>query len=134
MTDSEKLLGTWRLLGISKDGETKPERGAKPTGFLTYHRSGLMHVVIHPDRPPIEVKGTVTPQQALDALWGYTSYFGTYTVDEAKKIVTHHRTGSVQPGWQAQKDFLRWYRFDTPDQITPGGLDAGNELVWERLK
>ena len=107
MSDAEKLLGTWRLVTIRNRGEIRPERGADPKGFLTYHYSGWMHVVIHPDRPPVEIRnGKATPEQALAALWGYTSYFGTFSVDEAKKIVTHHRTGSVQPGWQAQKDFL----------------------------
>ena len=63
-----------------------------------------------------------TGEEALAAIWGYTAYFGTYTVDEAKKIVTHHRAGSVQPGWHTQKDFVRWYRFEGDDRVTLGGL------------
>lgn len=135
MTDAEKLVGTWRLVTIRVEGRIAPERGANPTGFITYHPSGSMHVVIQPDRPLIEVKGAKpTGEEALAAIWGYTAYFGTYTVDEAKKIVTHHRAGSVQPGWHTQKDFVRWYRFEGDDRVTLGGLESKSALLWERLK
>lgn len=135
MSDAEKLAGTWRLVTIRDDGKVNPDRGVNPTGFITYHPSGWMHVVIQPDRPPVDLKGAKpTGEQALEALRGYTAYFGTYSVDEAAKIVTHHRQGSVQPGWQVQTDFLRQYRFDGPDRVILGSVGSKRDLVWERLK
>ncbi len=134
MNDAKNLAGTWRLITIREDGKVRPERGVNPTGFITYHASGWMHVVIHPDRPSIEVKdGKPTGEQALAALYGYTSYFGAFSVDEAKKIVTHHRAASVQPGWQVQGDVQRQYRFDGPDRVILGSVGSQRELVWERL-
>ena len=38
-----------------------------------------------------------TPEEALDALDDYIAYFGTYSIDEHARTVTHHRLGSVQP-------------------------------------
>ena len=36
--------------------------------------------------------------QAQSAYAGYIAYFGTYTIDEARQIVTHHVVGSINPG------------------------------------
>ena len=133
--DAKKFIGCWRLVSVTSDGKIRHDRGAKPTGLITYHESGWMAAQIQPDRPPVAMAGeTPTPEEAKAALYGYTAYFGTYTVDADKKIVTHHRKGNVSPGWEKNPDFQRAYVFDGPDRVRLYPIGNKNELVWERLK
>jgi hypothetical protein len=136
--DAQRLLGGWRLVSALTNGEVNPERGAKPTGIIFYDPSGWMSVNICGDHPPIELAGErPTPEEAHEALRTYWAYFGTYTVDEQAKTVTHHRTGSANPGWQRHPDYVRAYEFLGPDRVVlrpQAPQRNGNELVWERLK
>jgi hypothetical protein len=130
--DRQQLIGIWRLVTITEDGKVNPLRGGKPTGYIFYTASGEMGVMIQPERPPIAMaEKTPSPQEAQAALKGYTAYFGTYTVDEKAKIVTHHRRASVQPGYEA--DVRRHYRFETPDRVVLGNPATRSALVWERV-
>jgi lipocalin-like protein len=131
--DRQKFVGIWRLVSITADGKVNPVRGGKPTGYIFYTASGEMGAMIQPDRPPITTAGReASPQEAHAALKGYTAYFGTYTVDEKAKIVTHHRTASVQPGFEA--DVRRNYRFEAGDRLVLGGVGTTNQIVWVRVK
>jgi len=131
-SDFDRFIGSWRLVRTTSiDGG--PERGSRPTGIITYDASGWMTAQIQPDRPPVPMAGDQpTGEEALAALNGYTAYFGPFTVDEAKKTVTHHREGNVQPGWERTRDFVRGYEFDGKLLILrPVG--TRNEVVWERM-
>ena len=130
---AKRLVGTWRLVSITTDGQPDPNRGPHPTGLITYTAQGSMAVQIMPDqaRPPFA--GThPTPDEAQAALTGYTAYFGTYTIDEAARTVTHHRTGNINPGGLG--DFVRRYEFVTEDRLILRPLESTNALTWERLK
>jgi hypothetical protein len=103
--------------------------------MIVYHESGWMAAQIQPDRPRADLAGAVpTPEEALAALDGYTAYFGAYTVDEVRKVVIHHRKGSVTPGWRAKPDFERAYEFVGDDRVILRPVGNRNELLWERLK
>jgi hypothetical protein len=133
--DAKKFIGSWRLVETTADGKIRPERGARPSGMITYHESGWMSAQIQPDRPPVGMAGAEpTGDEAKAALFGYTAYFGTYTVDEGRKIVIHHRKGSVSPGWEKRPDFERAYEFVGADRVILRPVGNRNELVWERLK
>lgn len=133
--DRQRFIGSWRLAETTRDGKPRPERGANPTGMITYHESGWMSAQIQPDRPPVILSGaSPTPEEALAALDGYTAYFGTYSVDDVRKVVTHHRKASVTPGWRERPDFERAYEFVGDDRIILRPVGNRNELVWERLK
>jgi hypothetical protein len=133
--DARRFVGAWRLVETTRDGKVRPERGANPTGMIVYHESGWMAAQIQPDRPRADLAGAVpTPEEALAALDGYTAYFGAYTVDEVRKVVIHHRKGSVTPGWRAKPDFERAYEFVGDDRVILRPVGNRNELLWERLK
>ena len=133
--DTKKFIGSWRLVETTSDGKIRPERGSKPTGMITYHESGWMAAQIQPDRPRVNMAGPEpTGEEAKAALIGYSAYFGTFTVDEVKKIVTHHRKGSVSPGWDTRPEFQRAYVFEGPDRVILRPVGNKNELIWERLK
>ncbi len=133
--DAKKLFGSWRLVETTSDGKVRPERGANPLGLITYHESGWMAAQIQPDRPPVGMAGAQpSGEEAKAALHGYTAYFGSFTVDEAKKVVVHHRLGSVSPGWEKTPDYVRAYEFEGPDRVVLRPVGNKNALVWERLK
>src|SRR4030095_2948430 len=87
-----RFIGTWRLVSVQTNGKPNPNRGVRPTGLIIYDAAGHMAVQIRPERtrpswPPTAVP---TPDQAKEAATGYTAYFGTYTIDERARTVTHH--------------------------------------------
>jgi hypothetical protein len=79
---AKRFVGMWRLVSAPS-----PTHGQNPTGFIIYDKSGNMAAQIMPDRPRPKFAGTQpTPEEAKEALIGYTAYFGTYTVDATAKI------------------------------------------------
>jgi hypothetical protein len=84
-----QIVGTWKLAGIvvhHPDGTETPDRlGPNPIGYIMYDRSGHMSVQF--------MSTTRTADTPVSS--GYTAYFGTYTIDEQEKSVTHHVEGSV---------------------------------------
>ena len=132
-SDHEKLIGIWRLVSITTHGKVNPARGAKPTGYIFYTASGEMAAMIQPEREPIAMAGKrPSGEEAQAALRGFTSYWGTYTIDEKAKVVTHHRKASVQPGFEAEAP--RAYRFEGNDRLVIGGVGSGNANTWVRVK
>lgn len=131
------IVGTWRLISIEGGPENAANRGAKPTGIIMYDQHGLMNVQIMPDRPRPKYTGTPTPAQALDAMRGYTAYWGTYTIDEKAQTVTHHRQGMLDAGIV---DYVRKFELKdggsriTLTPISGGTTNPPNHLTWERVK
>jgi Lipocalin-like domain len=129
-----RLLGTWRLVGFQSDSFTVAARGARPTGLLIYDATGHMAVQIQPDRRRASwpQSQAPTPEQALDAVRGYTAYFGTYSVDERAHTITHHRDGALNLDFV---DYVRRYEFDPNGRLILLPVDRPqSRLVWERVK
>lgn len=132
---ANRVVGMWRLVSIVQDGEQAPNRGPRPTGLIVYDASGQMSVQIMPDRiRPKFAAADPTPEEAKEALRGYTAYFGTYTVDGRARTVTHHRQGSVNPG-NVGGDLVRRFEFVPGDRIILTPLEnPTRRLTWERVK
>jgi Lipocalin-like domain len=135
--DAKRFIGTWRLVSLTgQDGAPEPVRGAHPTGMIHYDTTGHMSVQIVPDRRRPPFSGLYpTPDEALGAVAGYTAYFGTYSIDEAARTVTHHREGNINPAGLG--DFVRQYEFLAEDKVAFTPAESGNpigRLVWERIK
>jgi len=131
--DAKRLIGTWRLVSITDGAVPREYRGDKPTGLIYYDDKGHMAVQIMPSRERMQYRGSVpTPEQARDSLLGYTAYFGTYTVDEKNRTVTHHRTGNIYPAGLG--DFVRRYEFLSDDRILLMPVESKAGLTWERIK
>ena len=133
------FVGTWRLVRIesaSAQGEIDALRGNKPTGIIMYDANGWMNAQITPDRPRPKYTGTPTPEQALEAIHGYTAYWGTYTIDEKASTVTHHRQGMLDGGIV---DYVRKFELKNGGNqivLTPiagGTTNIPNSLIWERV-
>ena len=134
------FVGTWRLVKIesaSAQGDIDALRGKKPTGIIMYDAHGWMNAQIMPDRPRPKYTGTPTPEQALEAVRGYTAYWGTYTIDEKAGTITHHRQGMLDGGGV---DFVRKFELRNGGNqviLTPvsgGTTNIPNSLTWERVK
>lgn len=129
-----RFVGTWRLVSFSSDSQTMANRGAHPVGLIIYDATGHMAVQIQPDRRRASwpQRSLPTPQQALDAVVGYTAYFGTYTIDEKAGTVTHHRQGALNFDLA---DYVRRYEFDSTGRLVLVPVDRPeSRLVWERVK
>jgi Lipocalin-like domain len=131
---AKRFVGTWRLVSITLNGTINPMRGAKPTGVIIYDGNGNMAVQIMPDRErPSYPGGRPTGEEAQAVLYGYTAYFGTYTVNAADSTVTHHRQGNLVPG--AAHDVVRKFEFAPSDRVILRPVEnPGSELIWERVK
>ena len=79
--------------------------------------------------PPAEMQPT--PEEAKEAITGYLAYFGTYTVDESVRTITHHRKANVNPG-QVGDDVVRAYVFGAGDRVILTPTGATNQIIWER--
>jgi hypothetical protein len=130
-SDRHRLIGTWRHVGSTVNGQPRPGQGAHPKGIIIYDAHGYMACQVVPDREITKAGDKPTGQEALAALDGHVAYFGTYTVDDKAQTVTHHRQGSVQPGDKG--DLVRAYEF-VGDRLILRPAGTSVEVVWERIK
>lgn len=98
------LIGAWHLVRIDAPGpDGKAPPTAKPEGMLIYARDGHMSVqLMYPKSANAADKEYV--------LGGYEASFGSYDVDEANHLVTHHVRGSITRDLLVGKDLPRVYR------------------------
>jgi hypothetical protein len=130
---AKRFIGTWQLISITSVGQKDSNRGSHPTGLIYYDSTGHMAVQIMPDRLRPKYAGTdPTPEEAKAAITGYTAYFGTYTINEEARTVTHHRMANINPGGLG--DFVRRYEFAPGDRLILRPIESINELTWERIK
>ena len=108
--DHERLIGAWRLAHIDAPGidipgpDGKPASTPQPKGMLIYTRDGHMSVqLMYPKSANAQSNEYVQD--------GYEASFGSYDVDEAKHLVTHHVQGSVTRDLLVGKDLPRVYQF-----------------------
>ena len=104
-SDRDALIGAWHLVRIDVPGaDGKMAAPAnQPKGMLIYTRDGHMSVqLMYP-------KSANSPDNEY-VLGGYEASFGSYDVDEARHIVTHHVQGSVTRDLLVGKDLPRLYQ------------------------
>jgi hypothetical protein len=116
---ARRLHGAWRLVSPNSDG------------FLYYDPSGQMSVQSAPRRARPRAGDKPTPAEALAALDGYVAYFGTYTIDETARTVTHHQLATVQPGTPAP--LVRAYELVGNDRLILRPVGRPGEIVWQRI-
>ena len=132
-TELENLIGTWRLIEFSDlDSATLQwtyRYGKNPKGYFTYTKSGIVNLNISAETP-LKISEDSAKNYNINLLnWvNHTSlgYFGTYTVDFNKSIVTHHVKGGSLP----------WYiDTDQPRQFVLKGdtLIIGDSKTWKRV-
>lgn len=140
----DQFVGTWALVSQEfrdADGQVVYPAGNDAVGVIMYDSAGSMAVQIMRLDRPLFASGDIldgTPAEIRAAYQGYNAYFGTYTVDEDRRIVTHHLRGSLFPN-RVGSDQIRHFAFDgdrltlkTPPTLR-GGSSLVGTLVWQRL-
>jgi Lipocalin-like domain len=133
--DAKRFVGTWRLVSI-ESATGGASSGSHPIGLIYYDDKGNMAVQIMPDRdrPKWKAGESPTPEQAKETLSGYTAYFGTYTVDETARTVTHHRQGSLTASGVGV-DLVRNYELAPGDRLILTPVESpSTHLTWERAR
>lgn len=141
---ARSLLGTWRLTSYEardSEGRVQHPLGKNVSGLLVYDGGGNMSAhVMRNDRPFFAAKDPArgTDAELRAAFEDYGSYFGTYTIDQAKQTVTHHVQDAWYPNWIGH-DQVRHFKFDgtrlllsTPPLIWDG-QSLEHVLTWERI-
>ena len=99
----DQLVGTWTPVSWEQDvaGGSKFQRfGAPPKGVTVFEANGrFIQIFLRPDLAKIASNNlsSPTPEEAKAIVGGAIAYYGTYTVDEAAKIVSYRIEASSFP-------------------------------------
>ena len=92
------------------------------------------HLMNSTDRP---AQAPATDADRAAAYRRYLAYYGPFTVDEAKGIVTHHVRGTSNPGWVGS-DQVRHYTLGADGNSLTLSLKNGERVTqslhWERVR
>jgi hypothetical protein len=138
------IVGTWKIVTYEDRTEGQPVKyqfGEKPRGLLMYDATGHMSIQLmkmpHP-KAAAGVEEKVTPQEKIALYDAYTAYFGTYTVDAKRGVVTHHVEGDLADvfiGTDQQRPFeISGDRLILRPKWTEGGKQWTGLRVFERAK
>ncbi len=102
-SDRERLIGAWRLVHIdSPEPAGKPRDTSQPKGMLIYTQDGHMSVQL---MYPTSAR-TLSNEYVRN---GYEASFGSYTIDETTRTLTHHVLGSITGDLLVGKNLPRHY-------------------------
>ncbi|WP_176594585.1 lipocalin-like domain-containing protein [Sphingobium sp. EM0848] len=138
MDDRDRFVGAWQLVLWTThraDGTVEFPFGRDAIGQIMYSADGHMscHLMMA-NRPPL---GALNIYDVDDAVLGrairaYSGYFGTYAIDAAAGIVTHHVDGAWYPDWIGSQQ-PRHFRFEDDRLFLEA--ETGTDLVsieWRR--
>lgn len=139
-SDRARILGTWSLveMTLQQGGNRIEPFGPAPRGLMVmtadgYFTTNLMRASLPKFASNNRMTGTAEENQA--AVRGVLSFFGTYRMDEAAKIVHLRIVGSSYPNWDGT-DQPRGYSFegDTLIYDSPAGTSGPGvpRIVWRR--
>ena len=104
-TFKQQLIGTWdfvRTEATQADGQKILPFGANPKGVNIFTEDGHFVQIQIADGIPKFVSNsrvTGTPDENKAVVQGALALFGTYTVDEAKKMIVYKVESSTFPNW-----------------------------------
>ncbi len=138
------LVGSWRLITY----EDRPDAsspvfpfGRSPKGLLIYTSTGQMSIQIMKQPHPGVASGDedrVTPAEKQALFDAFMAYFGTYSVDATRGVVTHHVEGDlwgVFDGKDEDRPFeLSGDRLTLKTRWQSGGRNWSGLRVFERLR
>jgi hypothetical protein len=132
--DATTLEGVWELVSVSTrwpDGRVTAPWGATPVGRLTYGADGRMTALLMDERRNQADGRAVAPEVQASA----AAYYGTYVVDTARRVVTHHVAASLrasEAGSIARSYVLRGATLLLTAHAMYEGAAVTHTLVWRR--
>lgn len=145
MSLSSELPGTWLLqsrIDVTAAGERHPDPllGEDPIALLIYDHTGHFAAqFMKRDRSNVVAAGPANAKNNTQAQGGYDAYFGTYSVDDEKGLVTQKLMGSLSAGnvgmvlsraMEVRGDTLH-IKLET---TAADGIQVVRTLTWRRLK
>jgi hypothetical protein len=141
---NQQFVGTWTLVSIhyvEPDGRTIEPFGPGAAGLLYFDSAGHFATqVMAANRPRFasnnRMIGTADENKAVSQ--GVVAYFGTYSVDDANRVVTLHIEQSSFPNWNGT-DQRRTFTFARDELRYTAANSTANpaesaELVWKRAR
>lgn len=130
---SYNLIGTWRLIEFSDFDSASSSwtysYGKNPKGYFTYTKNGIVNLNISSETA-LKIPKDSARNYSVNLLnWldsNAVGYFGTYSVDYNKSIVTHHVKGGSLP-WYIDTDQPR------PFILKGDTLIIGDSKTWKRV-
>ncbi len=102
----KQLVGAWAYVSsTAKLPDGSPLWGANPKGLMIFSENGSFSwQIFRSDRPKFASKNRMqgTPEENAATLQGSLAYFGTYSVNEAEKIITTVVEGSTYPNSEGE--------------------------------
>jgi len=141
---TNRFAGTWKLMAIERvgpNGQLLPPAAppafgsANPIGFVIYDAAGYMGLTIMQSGRQKYASAQPTADEAKAAFLGYVSYCGTFSVDDAAGVVTHHIQTSLNPN-NTGTDERTSFQFSGNRLVLkpPRGADGIQaQLTWERM-
>jgi Lipocalin-like domain len=139
------LLGSWDLVSLEnrgEDGSVHRPFGEHPVGRLTYTADGLMSAqIMHGERAKFKTAALYggTPEEKVAAYDGYIAYYGSFVIDTATRMLTHHVTASLFPNWLGG-DQVRFYELNgdtltlTSKSFAAHGTQVTPHVVWRHVR
>jgi Lipocalin-like domain len=140
-TLKEQIVGAWSLVSwvqIRADGTKNYRFGDNPKGLNMFSPDGRFSLIImQPDLPKIASNDAMRPtaDEATAIVRGSIAYFGTFTVDEAKKMLSMQLDGTTlanQLGLPQTRTIdsisADEMRYSNPIAVGSGRI----EVVWKR--
>jgi hypothetical protein len=98
------VVGTWRIARYQRwdaQGRVGTPYGDPTSGLVVFDAAGRASVQMMRTPPvrPFATPYEPTPEEARDAYHAYVGYYGTYTVDEAARVLTVRAEGSSWPAY-----------------------------------
>ena len=140
---TESMLGVWELVEAkfeTSDGNVIEPYGPKPLGLGILTEDGhLSGQLMRAGRSKFAGE-MPTPEEKQKAYDDYLAYYGRFSIDEEKGIMTTVVEGATNANWVGTKQ-VRYYEFEGDNFVilrTPplkrSGLELVGTLAWKRLK
>jgi hypothetical protein len=138
-----QFVGSWSLVSlryVHPDGSAIEPFGPNAKGMLVFDGTRFATQVMAANLPKFasnnRMVGTLQEYQAVSR--GVVAYFGTYTVNEAGRIVTLHIERSSFPNWEGT-DQQRKFEFVGDELRYTAASSTANpaeaaQLVWKRTR
>ncbi len=142
-TVKERLVGAWTLVSLTAGEEADQTfpYGANPKGSMMIAANGrFMITVVRCDLPQFASNNrmTATPDEAMAVVRGSIAYYGSYSIDEATRVITVNVEGSTFPNFTGGTQ-TRILSFNGDDEVTylnptPSHGGAPAKVTYKRAK
>jgi hypothetical protein len=126
-------------INIRQDGTRTDAFGPKGTGMAIFESNGRYAIInLNPEVSKFaannRLQGTAAENKA--AVEGAIAHYGTYTYDEAKKVINLKVEGSSYPNWTGTQQTRTIMAFAGDDLKWSVAASAGGtgEVGWKRIK